>query len=92
MKVGDRVRHIELPNGASLGEGIVLQVGNYKVKYEVVLVEFYEYNGRLSTRWMRPETLEVVPRVSEVTIRNSLFVHFVFLPFIWFMDKLGIRP
>lgn len=91
MKVGDRVRHIELPNGASLGEGIVLQVGNYKVKYEVVLVEFYEYNGKLSTRWMRPETLEVVQH-SPWRIGNWLFSHFIFLPFIWVMDKLGIRP
>jgi len=94
MKVGDEVRHIPLPNGSTLGHGIVrgVETSVRTNNHQSVLVEFYEYDGELSVRWMRPETLEVVPRVSEATIGNWLFAHFLFLPFVWVMDKLGIRP
>lgn len=91
MKVGDRVRHIPLPNGSTLGEGTVIQVGNNKVDHETILVDFHDYKGKLPVRWMIPETLEVVPRFNEVTTGNWLFAHFLFLPFVWVMDKLGIR-
>ena len=92
MKVGDMVRHIPTPNGSTLGHGIVrgVETSVRTNNHQSVLVEFYEYDGELSVRWMRPETLEVVQ--PEPTISNWFFAHFVFLPFIWVMDKLGIRP
>ena len=60
MKVGDTVRHIPLSNGASLGNGEVLRVGSDKVEHDVVLVNFYDYVGKLPVRWMLPETIELV--------------------------------
>lgn len=60
MKVGDTVRHIPLSNGASLGNGEVLRIGSDKVEHDVVLVNFYDYDGKLPVRWMIPETIELV--------------------------------
>lgn len=92
FKIGDKVRHRNMKKGKTLGVGTVIKDRHDTLTHETILVDFHDYEGKMSTRWMLPQTLETVEKKREPAIFTWFFSHFIFLPFIWIMDKLGIRP